>query len=158
MYLSRMHMGMYNSGLSNMPLLSLPPPLQDYVEYLQAAGEGHPSVFTTRRETMLEELTPQQQQQKIDPETLTEYQEACYNVTMEAELLLQLPTHLLQRPGHMSVLNLVQLAAAAELDSIDEVKEILEGFYDLKRKGFREVLDELLSAAGSEAVSSRARF
>jgi hypothetical protein len=160
--------------------------LQDYVEYLQAAGAGQPSVFTTERESMLDALNPPQQQQQApttalntahataqataqttaqataqtppDQKSIEAFQEACQVVASEAVLLSQLPDRLLQRPGHMTPYELWGLAQISGLDSVDVVKGILECFYDLKRKCFREVLDQLLAAAGPEAVDSRSRF
>lgn len=134
------------------------------MEYLQAAGAGHPSVFTTTREGMLDGLSPPAQQQAAaQPQLLTqdelvEFQQACEAVASEAALLSQLPKRAMQRPGHMTPLELWGLAGVAGLDSVDVFTDMLEGFYDLKRKCFREVLEALLTAAGPEAADSRGRF
>jgi hypothetical protein len=116
------------------------------------------------RESMLDALTPPPRHQHTaaqpqpTEEEVVEFQEACQAVASEAVLLSQLPEWALQRPGHMTPVDLWGLAGLVGLDSVDVVKDMLETFYDLKRRCFREVLDELLSAAGPEAVDSRGRF
>ena len=132
--------------------------LGDYIAYLEAAASGQPSVLTTSSSAV---LTPSQQQQQVqeDPQEATaEYQEACKAMAISGTMLSMLPKELQLRPGHMSALQLVQLAVAADEDSTDNLVEILETFYGIKRQGFTDVLEELLTVAGLEAAGTRGRF
>lgn len=53
---------------------------------------------------------------------------------------------------------LATLAALAGEPDVSNVVQLLESFYEAKRQGFRQVLEELLSEAGDEAIGSVRRW
>jgi len=130
--------------------------LQDYIDYLQAAAAGQPSVFTTSSTCIYPQQ--QQQQQKDEHQAAAEYQEACESMAAGAAVLSMLPTRLLSRPGQLTGLQLAQLAVLAGEESTEDVVQLFENFYQAKRMAFREVLEELLTAAGTEAAGTMGRF
>ncbi|WIA30902.1 hypothetical protein OEZ86_000954 [Tetradesmus obliquus] len=145
--------------------------LDDYIQYLQAAAAGAPSVFTTVNPN----AHPQQQQQQ--PQGLTSHKpskasrkaqessaaasqqqqlaEARQLLSNSAAMLSIMPPGIKSRPLLLlGSSQLVQLAAMAG-GSPEDVVEVLQDFYKLKRLGFRAALEELMDVADEQSVVER---
>ncbi|WIA10997.1 hypothetical protein OEZ85_011154 [Tetradesmus obliquus] len=145
--------------------------LDDYIQYLQAAAAGAPSVFTTINPN----AQPQQQQQQ--PQGLTSHKpskasrktvessaaasqqqqlaEARQLLSNSAAMLSIMPPGIKSRPLLLlGSSQLVQLAAMAG-GSPEDVVEVLQDFYKLKRLGFRAALEELMDVADEQSVVER---
>lgn len=81
----------------------------------------------------------------------------CQDLSTEVGVLSWLETRALRRPRQITADGLVMLAGCGEVEP-GTVVQLFEDFYEVKRRAFLEVLEELLSAAGREAGISMGRF
>jgi cell division protein FtsL len=161
--------------------------LADYAQYLRAAADGHPSVFTTmnpnapsviqqqQQQGVAQQkgganaahadssdddedsstnvnLTPQQQQQQQERQELLEARQQLANSAAMLELM---PPGILNRPLLLlGSSQLLQLSVMAE-GRVEDVVEVLQDFYKLKRLGFRAALQELMEVADEQSVVER---
>lgn len=121
--------------------------LTDYQNYLAAAAAGEPSVFTTVNPFVDSNTLQQQQQQQVAV--------ARQELASAAAMLSLLPAGIKSRPLiHMTDVQILQLAVDSGV-APESVIEVLEGFYRLKRLGFRQALEELIAAADDDAPLQR---
>jgi hypothetical protein len=146
--------------------------LQDYRDYLEAGAEGQPTVFNTSRDSILDAHNPppathhhrnQQQKQQQQREeharqkALKDFQQTCQDLSTQVGVLYWLLTPALQRPRHIRADGLADLAGEAEVEP-GVVVQLFADFYEVKKRAFVEVLEELLTGAGREAARSMGRF
>jgi hypothetical protein len=145
--------------------------LDDHVQYLRAAAAGSPSVFTTINPNA--PTHQQQQQQGLAPrsgakedsagdadntEASSQQQqlaEARVAIANSAKMLAIMPPGIVARPllllGGAQLLQLAGMAGGR----VEDVVEVLQDFYKLKRLGFRAALEELMDVADEQSVVER---
>jgi hypothetical protein len=157
--------------------------LADYAQYLRAASDGHPSVFTTINPNAPSVIQQQQQQgaaQKtggtnaadtgssdVDEDSSTtanpsdqqqqqqQLLEARQQLANSAAMLDLMPPGILNRPLLLlGGSQLLQLSVMAD-GRVEDVVEVLQDFYKLKRLGFRAALQELMEEANEQSVLER---
>lgn len=145
--------------------------LPDYLQYLQAAVAGAPSVFTTVnphaptesphqlqrwQHERQEQAGKHQQQQHAHQQQQNGGQTQQQLVAREllantAKMLALMPRGMKQRPtllvGGPQLLSL----AAFSRSSVEDVVEVLQDFYKLKRLGFRMAMQELMAVMDEPA-------
>lgn len=135
--------------------------LQDYILYLESAALGVPSVFTIARDSVFPHSQEHQQQHDQKKRT-SDFQAACEAAGVAAATLSLLNKQQVRLPGHITREQLVGLAQQLkEPDATADLQDVVQLFSDFgeaKRMAFREVLDELLGAAGAAAASTKGRF
>ena len=153
------------------------------MKYLKSAAKGHPSVFTASRDDVLLHPQPpqqqtnqhnrkhhnrqqqqqQQQQQQLyaDPQhdeqhskAVLEFQQTCLVLSNTARMLSQLPKKQQHRPGLITNQQLMLFATDEGGEGPEQVVGVLQEFYDAKQLAFKEVLEELMAAAGPEALDN----
>jgi cell division protein FtsL len=159
--------------------------LADYAQYLRAARDGLPSVFTTINPNSPSGIQQQQQQQQglsrqagstraapnhssgddedssssADHTSQEQQQqqlvEARQQLANSAAMLDITPPGILSRPLLLlGGSQLLQLAVMAD-GRVEDVVEVLQDFYKLKRLGFRAALQELMEVADEQSVVER---